>query len=249
VRGAPDPERDAQERDDAGTGAGDASKARSRDEDVVPALLASARHELRSPLQSIQGFAELLDSEAYGSLTPEQHTFVEHIVQSSLELGRVIDGCIELAERELAHDEAPGTRVHVRAALAEALEQVRSSTQVDVTAHFDDCSFGVRAKLDAASVRRALSALCGAIAGTQKTLEATLGLDDDGYVALRFARPGATSQAPLLTVPQLIERRATARALLWLRLAQLLLAAQDATLRVSEGCDRAEVRFRPSSQH
>jgi signal transduction histidine kinase len=56
-------------------------------DDTVYSLLASARHELRSPLQSIQGFAELLSSESYGPLGEEQHTFVQHILQGSVELG------------------------------------------------------------------------------------------------------------------------------------------------------------------
>lgn len=263
MRAAPDPERDPHDRDDESSGRSGvrspvATKpAAPSDDGMVPALLANARHELRSPLQSIQGFAELLASEAYGKLSTEQHTFVEHIVQSSLDLGGIVDACVELAERELSGPEQQTQRVNVHTLLGEALEQVRSKAQLSISVRFDDDTTGGRAKLDPAIVRRALSALCGALAGADKALEATLVRDDDDVLTFRLARrsvatshaSGAATPINWLTVPQLIERRRTARGILWLRLAQLLLAAQDATLRVGEAGDRAEVRFRPSSQH
>ncbi len=52
----------------------------------TPEALSKLFHRLRTPLNSILGFTELLKKETYGPLTPEQKEFLEIIHRNALEL-------------------------------------------------------------------------------------------------------------------------------------------------------------------
>lgn len=58
--------------------------------------LATLVHDLRAPLQSIIGFAELLDLERAGPLTPEQREFVRRIETGGDEMLERVDELLEL---------------------------------------------------------------------------------------------------------------------------------------------------------
>lgn len=230
-------------------------------DDSVYSLLASARHELRSPLQSIQGFAELLSSESYGPLGDEQHTFVQHILQGSVELGSVVEACLELAEVELIGRMMEPVRTDLRSALTDALDPTRNGTTIVVDARFAPATQTSFARFDRAVLRRALCALLTALStGPHKTFQARVELTQE-HGRLRLsrgeadgalgARDGKSSDGaePLVSVVELSRRRRATRSLIWLRLAHALLATQEGDLLVSEQLDRAEVRFRLSSTH
>lgn len=59
-------------------------------------FLANASHELRTPLTAVIGFAELLEEENYGPLTPEQATAVGHIENSAQNLLEIINNMLDL---------------------------------------------------------------------------------------------------------------------------------------------------------
>ena len=63
-------------------------------------FLANMSYELRSPLTSISGFAEMLTREYAGALNPSQKDYVEGIYQSSQHLGGLIGDIIDLATIE-----------------------------------------------------------------------------------------------------------------------------------------------------
>jgi K+-sensing histidine kinase KdpD len=231
-------------------------------DDSVYSLLASARHELRSPLQSIQGFAELLSSESYGPLGDEQHTFVQHILQGSVELGSVVEACLELAEVELIGRLMEPVRTDLRSALTDALDPTRNGTAAIVDAQFAPATLTALARFDRAVLRRGLSALLTALStGANKTFQARVeliqehgrlrlsrGATDDGVLGASAGSAHESAES-LLSVAELSRRRRATRSLIWLRLASALLATQDGELLVSEQLDRAEVRFRLSSPH
>jgi len=215
---------------------------------LVVSLLGSARHELRSPLQSIQGFAELLESEAYGRLTREQLTFVEHILQGSIELGSIFDACVELTEEELLGRTLELHRSALGSTLSEALTSAAASTRSTLEYHFEAIGDKVRVKLDLAALKRALSCLLRALAaGEQQTFRAEFTADVE-LGRLRLVR-GEAPRAEVIPVGELAQLRGTCRGLIWLRLADVLLEKQGALLLVSESVDQAEVRLRLSSTH
>jgi signal transduction histidine kinase len=63
-------------------------------------FLANTSHELRAPLNAIVGFADLLHSEAAGSLNPRQRTYVDDVRLSARRLQTVIDDVLDLAKLE-----------------------------------------------------------------------------------------------------------------------------------------------------
>ncbi len=60
----------------------------------------TASHELRTPLTSIMGYAEFLEDELGGPLTPEQSAFVHQIQLGVRRLGRIVDDLLDFARME-----------------------------------------------------------------------------------------------------------------------------------------------------
>lgn len=63
-------------------------------------FLANVSHELRSPLNSIIGFAELLQNEISGPLNPEQREYADNVLNSSRHLLSVISQILDLSKIE-----------------------------------------------------------------------------------------------------------------------------------------------------
>jgi hypothetical protein len=210
-------------------------------------LLSSARHELGSPLQSIQGFSELLASESFGALSREQHGFLEHILAASSELRNAMDACMELAELELV-GRAPNTaRVDLETLLSEALVQAERRTGLG--ASVQPGARRARAKLDRELFQRALETLLIALATRdQKTFVVAMEAEDE-YARVSVARTARHARVQTLPLPALAARSSITRNLLWFRLAAALFAAQDVSLTLAESVDYAEVRIRISPTH
>lgn len=66
-------------------------------------FLANMSYELRSPLTSISGFAEMLAQNYLGPLNAQQQEYVEHILRSSNNLGKLIGDIIDLATIEAGY--------------------------------------------------------------------------------------------------------------------------------------------------
>ncbi|MBO9539280.1 hypothetical protein J7643_01655 [bacterium] len=63
-------------------------------------FLNTASHELRTPLASILGFAEFLEEEFGGPLSPTQHEYVSQIQEGGKRLARIIDDMLDFARLE-----------------------------------------------------------------------------------------------------------------------------------------------------
>lgn len=100
-------------------------------------FLANMSYELRSPLTSISGFAEMLKREYAGKLNEGQQEYVEGIYRSSQQLSALITDIIELATIEAGYLKLEIREFNLRAAVDSALallsEQLRAQkVKVDV---------------------------------------------------------------------------------------------------------------------
>lgn len=85
-------------------------------------FLASVSYELRSPLTSISGFAEMLKMQYVGELNETQRDYVDNIFKSAQHLGDMISDIIDLASFEAGYLKLELSRCDV----ARALEAVKS---------------------------------------------------------------------------------------------------------------------------
>ncbi|MBN8544312.1 MAG: PAS-domain containing protein [Alphaproteobacteria bacterium] len=76
-------------------------------------FLANMSYELRSPLTSISGFAEMLDKEYVGALNVMQKDYVGGIFQSAQSLGHLISDIIDLATIEAGYLKLDVTQVNL----------------------------------------------------------------------------------------------------------------------------------------
>ncbi|MDQ0349795.1 sensor histidine kinase [Ancylobacter vacuolatus] len=82
-------------------------------------------YELRSPLTTIIGFAQLLDDTGIGPLNPKQRAYVNHITESSAALLAIINDILDLATIDAGAMTLELGEVDLRAAMEAAAEGVR----------------------------------------------------------------------------------------------------------------------------
>jgi His Kinase A (phospho-acceptor) domain len=212
-------------------------------------LLASARHDLGSPLQSIQGFAELLESSAYGNVNEQQQLFLGHILTASSELRYVMEACLELAELELLGRAQSAYRVELHQALLEAVEHVQRRRGITAVVQPGPAALAQHVRVDRELFCRGIEALLVALGAGDRTTFVVAMEPAGEYARVTFARTARAQRAEALPLQELARRQCITRNLVWFRLAATSLAAQDATLSLTEQLDCAEVRIRLSSPH
>lgn len=67
-------------------------------EKLKGSFLDAVSHELRTPLSSVLGFAEFLEDELGGPLSPQQHAFVTEILKGGRRLQELIDDLLSLSQ-------------------------------------------------------------------------------------------------------------------------------------------------------
>ena len=80
-------------------------------------FLANVSYELRSPLTSISGFAEMLGKQYVGALNGTQKEYVENIFSSAQHLGHMISDIIDLASIEAGYLKLEYSHVDIRSTL------------------------------------------------------------------------------------------------------------------------------------
>ena len=67
---------------------------------VKTGFVANMSYELRTPLTSIQGFAEMLQGGLAGELPPQAHDYITAILESTSRLGTLIDNVLDLTQSD-----------------------------------------------------------------------------------------------------------------------------------------------------
>ena len=84
-------------------------------------FLATMSHEMRTPLNAVVGYAELLDLELPGSLNPAQHQYLERIRGASARLLKLITDVLDLAKVDAGRLVLARDRGDVASVIAEAV--------------------------------------------------------------------------------------------------------------------------------
>jgi hypothetical protein len=191
------------------------------------------RHDLRSAVHALLGYANLLVHESHGALSAEQRRFAGYVRAAALDVEQLVDLCVALTVP------AAGG---VDAALAVVLQGARQKLTANGVACSEwplelPCSPGLLAR-DAAE-----QAVVTLGEGLRSSGAEPLDLHveaRDGATVVVLHGPNAGSFSPVDAVEHELENRAFVR----LKLAELMLDRIGATLRVSLDGRAAELTFR-----
>jgi PAS domain S-box-containing protein len=120
-------------------------------------FLASMSHELRTPMNSIIGFAEVLNAEASGSLTAKQREYIEDIASSGQHLLTLINDILDMSKIEAGRFEL-NEELGDLAPLINASARLndREAAKFSVTIEIDNPVTGVGIYADQRSIRQIL---------------------------------------------------------------------------------------------
>ena len=85
------------------------------------AFLANMSHDLKSPLNSIIGFSELLLSKSFGQLNETQEEYLDDVYQSSRHLLEVINDILDLSKVEAGKTELTLSEVNLAAVFGQVM--------------------------------------------------------------------------------------------------------------------------------
>jgi hypothetical protein len=204
---------------------------------VAPApprsALSCARHDLRSAVHTVLGFADLLESPAFGDLSEEQGHFVRQLRTAAGRLLELADACVDLADGEGAGREEDVVPLRMAAFLRQnSVALAYAEQSAPPTLRVDDALEGRETSVDADLLRRvfALGALLLRRDG-QDALHIEAGVFDDSAV-ITMAQ-GKTSEALLFAAPDELEPTLTSRELVRIKLMEVLLGRYKGSLRAS----------------
>lgn len=123
-------------------------------------FLANASYDLRTPLTTVMGFAELLQSQLYGSLSDRQRDYTRDISRSAASLLDLIDDILDLAGAESGAEFLERSSVDLHELLSEALDIERATAEGRGIALDLDCPTSIgRVDVDERRLKRALDRL------------------------------------------------------------------------------------------
>lgn len=89
--------------------------------DAEARFLADLSHEVRSPLNAITGFSELLGEGAFGPLTPEQYEVVRDILAAGRHLSKLLKDVFDISRMQMGRVKLHPEVLCVQAAVGQAL--------------------------------------------------------------------------------------------------------------------------------
>jgi signal transduction histidine kinase len=174
----------------------DLERVRAADRDRA-AFLAAVSHELRSPLNAILGFADILMTEVDGPLSPEAREEVEQIRGSGKHLLDLINDILEFSALESGQLKLSRSRVDLAAVAWEVVREAAGIVGARPVSVRIEGEAGVFARADQRRVRQVLTNLVGnAIKFTQRG-EVVVDVGSEGRyarVSVRDTGPGISPQ-------------------------------------------------------
>lgn len=86
-------------------------------------FLANMNHDLRTPLNAVIGFAQIIEKEIFGEVSPQYLEYAKHIQESGYDLLAKIEDILDQADAETAHAIAEKTGIKPRRAKRKAFEK------------------------------------------------------------------------------------------------------------------------------
>lgn len=201
--------------------------------------LTRVRHDMRSLLQSVVGYADLLAEPRHGALSGEQQRFVSHVRAAAEQLEELVDTCIELSrsDQECAQLLAPPL-----VQLGQSLRRVRNT----LLARELCCDLAIAQELEARCLSLDVNVFERALSGIANVLtrEAAVTLHlRASLVGTRVVLTLRASDAPdgPLTELDALEDQLGNRDFVRLKLSEVLLGRLGFTTRLSPTLDVAEL--------
>ncbi len=163
---------------------------------VKTAFVANMSYELRTPLTSIKGFAEMLHGGYAGALSRSGGEYAEAILVSVERLGALIDDVLDLTQNEGAPLERESVDLELIAhAAAEAIGALAKSKQIDLAVEMPGTAGTVTG--DPRRLRQVIEHLLRhAIAGTPEKGRVLLHLDGNKRVARIIVSDDGAGMSP-----------------------------------------------------
>jgi signal transduction histidine kinase len=161
------------------------------------AFLAAVSHELRSPLNAILGFADVLMAEVDGPLTPEAREEVEQILGSGRHLLELINDILELSALESGQLKLSRARFDLAALAAEVVREAVGLVGSRPVAVWMEDGPPVHVYADAKRVRQVLTNLVGNAIKFTQAGEVVVEVSLEGRYArvnVRDTGPGISAQ-------------------------------------------------------
>jgi signal transduction histidine kinase len=153
--------------------------AEERRERAEREFVANAAHELRTPLQTILGAVEMLQSGAKEDMA-DRDMFLAHIERETQRLTRLVRALLVLARTQALREAPATTDVELRSVLGEVAESLRPADGVAVSV---ECAEGLALRTHRELLEQALVNLAGNAAKHTST----------GSIALRAAATNGTA--------------------------------------------------------
>lgn len=162
------------------------------------AFLAAVSHELRSPLNAILGFADILMAEVDGPLSPEAREEVEQILGSGKHLLDLINDILELSALESGQLKLSRTRVDLAAIAGEVVREAAGLVGARPVVVRMNGDAQVYARADAKRVRQVITNLVGNAIKFTQAGEVVVEVGLEG----RFARLSVRDTGPGISPQQ-----------------------------------------------
>lgn len=120
-------------------------------------FIANVSYELRTPLNTILGFAEILANQYFGELTPRQVEYSKGILESSHRLLSLINDILDLATIEAGYMALERTEIELHGLLANVLSLLRERARNQQLTLLFDCPPAIGGvSVDARRIKQAL---------------------------------------------------------------------------------------------